>query len=507
LSIKYYWENFMKTLRPDNTINLLSREDNLYPKGKKTFRVSKLIIYLFIIIAFSVLFFSRQITFSSDSSTVHKSWNFFQQLPFLSPKSYSLKGLKDDRLNVLLLGMGGVKHEGPYLTDTIILASFKPSTKQLALLSIPRDLLVNIPGYGWWKINNANHFGEKSGQGPALAAKVVSEITGQPIPYYFRVDFVAFEKIIDEIGGIKINVEKGFTDYQYPTPDSKYQVVSFEPGWQTMDGATALKYVRSRHGNNGQGSDFSRSQRQQQLLLALKNRVLSLQILFHPKKISNILKTLDKHISTNLTVPQMLKIFQMVKDVDNNYITSKVIKDGPNGLVYPNIINNAYVLQPKAGNWSDIQLLAANIFNPQFTITPGTSAKYKKFVKQASKKSSIKQGDTAQTKTDTTIPSNSTKVEIRNGTLINGLAARTKQRLIKKGLDIIQIGNAVQQDYEQGIIFLLNEQKKDALKIIQNELQLKLKAANDIPQTLKNLIDPQADILIILGKNNSDLEI
>jgi LCP family protein required for cell wall assembly len=176
-----------------------------------------------------------------------------------------LAGESDDRINVLLLGMGGLGHDGPYLTDTIIMASIRPSTKQVAMISIPRDLWVSIAGHGSSKINHANSYGEteRHDWGGAYTAQVIKDNFGIDIHYYLRVDFAAFEEIVDEVGGIRVNVERGFTDPEYPTNDYGVQMVSFAKGVQTMSGSRALIYARSRHGNNGEGSDFARAKRQQ----------------------------------------------------------------------------------------------------------------------------------------------------------------------------------------------------------------------------------------------------
>lgn len=130
-----------------------------------------------------------------------------------------LKGENEGRINFLILGQGGVVHDGPYLTDTIILASIKPDTKQVALLSLPRDLVVNIPSWGFKKINSANAYGEEkgTGQGAVLATEVVNKLVNLPIHYYIRLDFDGFKKIIDQIGGVSINIERSFTDNQFPT--------------------------------------------------------------------------------------------------------------------------------------------------------------------------------------------------------------------------------------------------------------------------------------------------
>src|SRR3989338_5152255 len=114
-----------------------------------------------------------------------------------------LEGQRSDRINMLLTGMGGPGHDGPFLTDTIMVVSIKPSTKQIAMISIPRDLGVNIPGHGWYKINHANAFGEAKTQhvGAAFATRVIEDSFGIDIHYYTRVDFAGFEKMIDDIGG------------------------------------------------------------------------------------------------------------------------------------------------------------------------------------------------------------------------------------------------------------------------------------------------------------------
>jgi len=121
-------------------------------------------------------------------------------------KQVALEGDHDDRTNILVLGQGGPGHDGPFLTDTIIIASIKPSTGQIGFISIPRDLAVNIPGQGVRKINHANAFGEaqKNNLGPALAASVIHDTFNIDIHYYIRVDFKAFEEIIDDDNGIPL---------------------------------------------------------------------------------------------------------------------------------------------------------------------------------------------------------------------------------------------------------------------------------------------------------------
>src|SRR3989339_397234 len=184
----------------------------------------------------------------------HTVWENIKRLTGADDKL--LTGENDGRINIMLLGMGGVKHDGPYLTDTIILASLNPTTSDLALLSIPRDMAVSIPGNGVRKINSANAYGEarEPGSGAKLASEALSSTLQVPIHYYFRIDFGGLVSLIDQLGGLKINVDRAFVDNQYPSNDSLVQTISFAAGGKLMPAERVLEYVRSRHGSAGEGS-------------------------------------------------------------------------------------------------------------------------------------------------------------------------------------------------------------------------------------------------------------
>ena len=238
------------------------------PQKKRPFLLTKPGILVLSFFLFVTAGSTLSYHYSQDAnSKLNKTLGFLGQIKqFAENRNKTLEGEKDDRINILIMGMGGKYHEGSYLTDTIMIASIKPSTKQVSLVSLPRDLQVEIPGYGWRKINNANAFGEinNEGYGAELARQVVEKSFDMDIHYYIRIDFTGFEEIVDSLNGIDVMVDSAFTDYQYPTEDKKYQIVSFRAGPQTMYGEEALKYARSRHsGMNGEGSDFARSKRQQ----------------------------------------------------------------------------------------------------------------------------------------------------------------------------------------------------------------------------------------------------
>lgn len=278
-----------------------------------------------------------------------------------------LIGETDDRVNILLMGIGGEGHDGAYLADTIMVISLRPSTQQISMLSIPRDLAVPILDYGYRKINGALALGEQSGYkggGEQLMADVIGEVFDLPIHYYARIDFQGFVDVIDLINGVTIDVEHSFTDYQYPTEDYGYQTVKFSAGTQVMDGATALKYVRSRHGNNGEGSDFARAARQQKVLRAAKDKILTFGTLLNPARVNGILDAVQEHYLSNIELWEIARLGKIAKEYDTDNIITYVLDNSTNGLLKSDIgINGAYLLVPRTGDFSELQFLADNIFS------------------------------------------------------------------------------------------------------------------------------------------------
>ena len=194
-------------------------------------------------------------------------------------------GLKNQnsRTNFLALGIRGYDANDSDLTDTIIFASLDKKTKKATLISIPRDLWVNDLQA---KVNAAYHYG-----GFDLAKKTFAEILDQKIDYMVVVNFESFGKIVDVLGGVTVNVQKTFDDYKYPIAGKeddlcdgdrefkcRYEHLHFDAELQNMDGQTALKYVRSRNAEGEEGTDFSRTARQQQLILGLKQKIMTPEV-------------------------------------------------------------------------------------------------------------------------------------------------------------------------------------------------------------------------------------
>jgi len=425
---------------------------------------------VFVLVSTSVFSFTAA---NNEDSKLSKTLRAFDAITHFAINSdRSLKGEKEDRINVVLLGVGGDDHEGGQLADTIIIASIQPSTHKVSLVSIPRDLLVNIEGHGWRKVNNANAFGEmkEAGTGPELMRATLQKAFNLPIHYYIKVDFPAFTEIVDILGGLPVVVDQNFTDYTYPTLDKKYQTVSFKAGPQVMSGDEALKFGRSRHsGMNGEGSDFARSRRQQKLLAAFKEKLISGDILLKPQKINDIINSLQSHVVTDIQSWEMIKFATLAKDVDTQHMLNLVLDDGPNGYLYPENVEGAYVLQPRGGNFNTIQEKMAQIF-------------------------------TGPSDSDSTITSRKPRVIVKNGTKVAGLAGRTAEDVKAAGFTVLSFGNATNQEQEQTVIYNLSESsfatQADKLKSL-----LKAEIRDGSMNTEDDPYKTYADFLIILGKD------
>ncbi|MFA5076334.1 MAG: LCP family protein [Patescibacteria group bacterium] len=455
-------------------------------------RVKKIIFYLvvFLIIIGSSLGLQNVFSTKDNGNDNVGIWTQIKHL--LISKDKTLAGEQDDRINFLLLGMGGPGHDGPYLTDTIILASFQPSTKKVALISIPRDMVVPIPGHGWQRINSINSYGEsqEAGSGGKFAKDTIEQVLQIPIHYYVRADFTGFSDFINQLGGIKVCVDNGFTDQEYPAANYLYQTVSFEQGCQKMDGDTALKFVRSRHGNNGEGSDFARGERQRKVIMAVKDKIFSLNTLLNPIAIKGLIDQFNEHISTNLEIGQMLKLAQLGQGLTQDNITNAGLTDGPNGLLEVLIgEDGAFLLQPKGGNFDSVRELVKNIFGqPTTADSQKQAAEETKQIKEEEK----------------IIKKENAKIEVRNGTMITGLAAKSQNYLISLGYDVPSIGNAPFRDYEKSVVYDLSSgQFPKTMEFIIDKLEANV--SSQIPSWLTTVA--KGDIVIILGQEAEKLNL
>ena len=158
----------------------------------------------------------------------------------------------------------------------------------------------------------------------AELGKKVTEITGEPVDKYLNIDFAGFKKFVDILGGVEIDVPEDIVDYEYPDNNWGYQTFRIKKGFQALDGATALKYVRSRHST----SDFSRSARQQLVLKAIKDKLFTMNALTSPTKLSSLYSAVTSHIKTNLSFDEIIELAVFAKDLNNSKILSFNLNDG-----------------------------------------------------------------------------------------------------------------------------------------------------------------------------------
>lgn len=404
---------------------------------------------LLIVIASSAGWISVS-AFNKISSAKDKS---FSLVPF-ADRTFKLTGENKDRVNILLLGMGGSEHPGGQLSDTNILFSYQPSTGKTAMVSIPRDLYVKIPGVGYNKLNYANAVG-----GPELAVQTLEPILDQKIPYFVQVDFTAFKDIVNQVGGISVDVPQPVSDPYYPAPNMiDYQPFYLSAGKQNLNGDVALKYVRSRETT----SDFDRSARQQMVIMAIKDKALSAGVLTSPKKILGIVSTLTKHLRINFSPKEVERLLALVKNIDSSKVQSYVLDNSTNGFLVADTSLGGYYLRPKSNNYEQIQEYVDGIFSdeaesPQETATPAT-------------------------------------VTVLNGTDRPGLAASFAKKLQSSGYTIVDIDNSTKKVETSEIYnWAGSTRAKDATKI-----KNLLGSAKIIGDKTKEP-DETAEITIIVG--------
>jgi len=223
----------------------------------------------------------------------------------------------NDQVNILLLGIAGGNHDGPNLSDSIMVANYNFKTNKLTTISLPRDIWSDTLND---KINSAYAYGEakEPGVGGFILAKAeISAIIGQPIQYAAVMDFDKFKELIDYLGGIEVDVEKSFVDNKFPIAgrendecggdpkySCRYETISFQKGLIKMSGDTALKFVRSRYSEGSEGTDFSREERLQKIFIAVKNKIINIIKTLNINKYQELYSLLDRLIRRDLTNQQ-----------------------------------------------------------------------------------------------------------------------------------------------------------------------------------------------------------
>ncbi|MDP1710573.1 MAG: LCP family protein [candidate division WWE3 bacterium] len=287
----------------------------------------------------------------------------------------------DGRVNVLVLGVDTRGSGWSGLTDTILVGSISPLEGKPALISIPRDFWVNLSPYGQGKINTAYNYSgtQKDGKfdaqkGVEFSKSKIETVLGVQIPYWVVVNFEGFKEIIDTLEGIEVCVEKSFDDYKYPVPGKendpvilrRYERLHFNAGCQTMNGEVALKYARSRSGTNGEASDFARVRRQQNVIRGVKEKILSLNLLLNPGKLSQLYRQFNSAIKTNASFGEIRRSLEIAAKLGDLSQIESLVLDPDSGLVFhpkPSLFGGAYVVVPKGGdtNYTKIHQAVRNL--------------------------------------------------------------------------------------------------------------------------------------------------
>jgi LCP family protein required for cell wall assembly len=337
-------------------------------KIKKNQNFTKIVVFVLVLILLPILTLGYLIGFSN--------LNIFNPVKIASSFSDPKVDSTDGRVNILILGIDQRKSGNAItstLTDTLLVASVSLKDGNATLISLPRDLWVESKIGISGKINSVYAQYDNKNQkilGSEGTKDVIEGVLGIPIHYYLTVNFEMFKKVIDTLGGIEVEVESTFTDTAYPIEgmenapniSDRYETVIFNKGIEIMDGERALKYVRSRHGDAGEGTDFARSARQQKVIVAIKNKLTQTSTLIDLPKIRELFQIYEKEVDTNISLDDLANFYSIYQKTDLSNFKKIVLDDRSSaetgGLLYApedtTPYYGAYVLIPRTGDYTQI---------------------------------------------------------------------------------------------------------------------------------------------------------
>lgn len=369
-----------------------------------------------------------------------------------------LRGEGDGRVNIVLIGIGGDRHQGGDLADTIIVASLDPFNKEVAMLSVPRDLRVPIPGQWSTKVNAAHALGEESGfneagypkDGPGLLQKTLEQTLGIPIHYYARVDFAGFEQAVKAVDGVSVNVPETVCDY---TIAWQYGFSCINAGQQDFDSKEAIFYARTRASARG---DFDRGARQRLVLVAMRDKILSLGTFSDPRKVVSLIDAAGNHAATNLQLGEMKALYDYLAEIDSSKIVSADLTEYITGS------GDSSDQIPRAGdgNFSEIQRYVRSIFIDGFIKKEGAV------------------------------------VDVLNGTTVAGAATAKADELSSYGYKLGTIGDAPSNNYAATKLYDLSDGRAEFTKrYLEQRLKTTAVSGRDLPDGITS----SADFVIIVG--------
>ena len=363
------------------------------------------------------------------------------------------------RVNVLILGVDHRPEDGkgsPSRSDTMIVATIDPINKSAGLLSIPRDLWTPIPLQDGTviqeRINSANVYGEMynyPGGGPALARDTVQYNLGIRIHHYVLLDFEGFEALIDALGGVTLELTEPLVDNEYPTEDYGVKSIYIPAGVQHLNGEKALWYARSRH----QDWDFGRVKRQQQLLMAIRDRALSLNVI---PKIPSLWGRFQNAVTTDMGLSKIVSLALVAKDIKKDDIILRSL-------------DTDYVLPDTAPDGAEVLLPLRDKIRPLIR----------------------------EVFYDSRLKTEGARVEVLNGTERSGLASQTAEILKNNGFTNVRVGDVADGEARSQTQVILYSDKEYSSQVVANLLGIPV---NRVTKG-KDSQSLSPDIRVILGED------
>lgn len=386
-----------------------------------------------------------------------------------------LKGEGDGRVNILLLGRGGAGHDGPDLTDTVLVASIDPVNNKSALVSVPRDLWVKSKS-GSSKLNavfaDSKNRALKKGADGAAADKAgveatesaIEKVLGINIHYYTVVDFAGFEKAVNTVGGVNINVPEELRDSTMAWENRGNPVLARE-GEQEMKGKQALMYVRSRHGSAR--GDFDRAERQRLFIMALKEGIMSSGTFGNPIKISKLMDDFGDHVKTDFGMNDLRRLYSLTKDISGNNMESIGLADPPNDYLTTGTFGGQSIVQPKDGLFEYDAI--------------------KEYIRKKLP--------------DGYIIKEKAPITVLNGTATEGMATKVGDDLKTYSYNVQKVDNAPTQDYQKTIIVDLTGKNKFTKNYLERRFDVK--ATRKLPEGITIPEHERKGFVIIIGSNET----
>lgn len=383
-----------------------------------------------------------------------------------------LQGEGDGRVNILLLG----KDDAADLTDTIIIASIDPIHDEAALLSIPRDLWVQPNAMGQMKINEVFANARNQALAQQLTGRqadirafrtlqdAITDVIGIPIHYYVTVDFDGFRRAIDTVGGVTLDVDQPVREVMLI--DGERYVLDVGAGQEYFDGYRALAYVRSR--KTSPRGDFDRSERQREILIGLKDKMLSSGTWSNPARVNALFNDFADNVKTSFAVDEIMRLYEIMTQIAGDGVTSlELVGEEPDNYIVTSSINNLSIQVPRAGmfEYGEIQSFVRNTLRDGY------------------------------------LRSEDATVLVMNGTEQLHYVDQIVEELESYGYNVTEPVDAPSQDYRETILVDMTRGEKKYTKRYL-EQRMKTFASSSLPNGLTvDTLD--ADFVIIIGQNEA----